>query len=99
MYEFFEAENIDYAIRLPANLADEIGYLLKPRGRATAARGAPLLRQLHLSGAELEHAAPRRGQGRGAPRRALPARRPYRHQLGAAGQAPSPSTTNTAPVR
>jgi Transposase DDE domain group 1 len=31
MYEFFEAENIDYAIRLPANLADEIGYLLKPR--------------------------------------------------------------------
>src|SRR6266536_2710777 len=33
-------------------------------GRVTAACGAPLLRQLQLSGAELEQAAPRRGQGR-----------------------------------
>ena len=66
-------------------------------GRPPAARGAPLLRQLHLSGAKLEQAAPRRGQGRVASRRAVPARRLYRHQLGAAGSSvSSPSTTSAA---
>jgi hypothetical protein len=44
-------------------------------GRATPAGSAALLRQLSLSGAELEQAAPRRGQGRMASGRALPARR------------------------
>ena len=48
--------------------------------RPTAARGAPLLRQLRLSGAELEQAAPRRGQGRVASGRLVPAGRFHRHQ-------------------
>jgi hypothetical protein len=56
IYEFLEAEGMDYAIRLPANrvLQDRIGYLLKRPVGATAARGAPLLRQFPLSGAELK---------------------------------------------
>ena len=49
--------------------------LAQAPGRATAARGAPLLRQLQLSGAELEQAALRRGQGRVASGRGVPARR------------------------
>jgi hypothetical protein len=65
IYEFLEAEGIGYAIRLPANrvLQDRIGYLLKRPRWATTARGATLLCQLLLSGAELEQVAPRRGQG------------------------------------
>jgi hypothetical protein len=66
IYEFIEAEGIVYTIRLPANsvVQDRIGYLLEAPGRATAARGALLLRQLQLSGAELEEAETCRGQGR-----------------------------------
>ena len=45
IYEFLEAEGIGYTIRLPANtvLQNRIGHLLAP-DRATATRGAPLLR-------------------------------------------------------
>ena len=57
--------------------------LAQAPGRATAARGAAVLRQLQLSGAELEQAAPRRRQGRMASGRAVPARRLHRHQPGA----------------
>ena len=69
IYEFLEAEGIGYTIRLPANtvLQNRIGHLLKPPDRATAARGAPLLRQFQLSGAELEEISARRGEGRVAP--------------------------------
>jgi hypothetical protein len=42
-----------------------------------------LLHQLPLPGAELEQAAPCRGQGRMASRRAIPAGRVHRHQSGA----------------
>jgi hypothetical protein len=64
IYEFLEAEGIGYTIRLPANtvLQNRIGHLLKRP--ATAARGAPLLRQFQLSGAELEEVPARRGEGR-----------------------------------
>jgi len=64
MYEFHEAERTSYTIRLPANsiLQKRIGYLLNAPGRATAAGSAPVLCQLPLSGAELDQAAPRRGQ-------------------------------------
>ena len=56
-------------------------------GRATAARGATLLRQLQLSGAELEKAAACPGEGRVPLRRALSSRRLYRHQPGADSRA------------
>ena len=89
IYEFLEAEGI----RIHDPAAGQSGLAGKHRlsaqapGRATAARGAPLLRQLQLSGAELEQAAPRRGQGRMASGRALSARRLHRHQPGAPGRA------------
>jgi Transposase DDE domain group 1 len=78
IYEFLEAEHVGYTIRLPAN-----SVLQGRPGRATAARGAPLLRQLQLSGAELEQTAPRCGQDRVASGRAVPARRLHRDQPGA----------------
>ena len=85
IYELLEAEGAGYAIRLPANqvLQDKIGHLLKrPVGRPPH-EVRRLLRQLPLSGAELEQAAPRRGQGRMAPGRVVSARRVHRHQPGA----------------
>ena len=61
VYEFLEAEDYKYAIRLPANrvLQERIGYLLKrPVGRPPN-HGAAILRQLQLSGrkAGASHAA------------------------------------------
>jgi hypothetical protein len=84
IYEFLEAEGIGYTIRLPANrvLQDRIGYLLK-----RPVRRAPLLRQLWLSGAELEEKPPGGSQGRVASGRTFPACRLHRHQSGAAGRA------------
>ena len=60
MHEFLEAEGMGYMIRLPAQsrLTGQDWTSAKVPGRATAARGAPLLCQLPLSGAELEQAAP-----------------------------------------
>jgi hypothetical protein len=52
--------------------------------RAATARGAPVLRQLQLPGAELEEIPPGGGEGRVASRRALSPRRLHRHQSGAA---------------
>src|SRR5262249_15182742 len=49
------------------------------RGSAPALRAA-LLRELPLPGAELEPVAPRRREGRVAPRRAVPPRRLHRHE-------------------
>jgi hypothetical protein len=67
IYEFLEGERMGYAIRLPANrVLDRISA--QAPGRATAARSAPLLRQLQLSGAELEEAEACCGEGRVAPR-------------------------------
>ena len=85
VYEFLEAEGASYAIRLAGQpgLAGQDRISAEAPGRATAARGTALLRQLPLSGAELEQAAPRRGQGRMASGRAVPARRLHRHQPGA----------------
>ena len=85
IYEFLEAEGMGYAIRLPANrvLQEKIGDLLKrPVGRPP--HEVRRLCQLRLSGAELEQAEACRGQGRVAPRRALPAGRLHRDQLCAA---------------
>ena len=64
LYELLEAEGIGYAIRLAAN------QVLTGADRASAdqtrwpaaEQAASVLRQLQLSGAELEQAAPRRGQ-------------------------------------
>jgi hypothetical protein len=56
--------------------------LAQAPGWATTARGAPLLCQFRLSGAELEQVAPRCGQGRMASGRVVPVRRVYRHQPG-----------------
>jgi hypothetical protein len=69
IYEFLDAEGMGYAIRLPANriLQDKIGPAQEP-GRSTVARGAPLLSQLQLSGAELEEAPPSGGESRVASR-------------------------------
>jgi hypothetical protein len=89
MYEYLEAEGIGYTIRLLANdvLQRQIGNLLtRPVGRPPH-EVRPLLRQLHLAGAELEQAAPRRGQSRMASGRALPVRRLYRDQSCAACRA------------
>src|SRR4051812_7185171 len=56
MYEYLDAEGIGYAIRLPAKpgLAGQDRILAQAPRWATTARGAPLLCQLRLSGAELE---------------------------------------------
>src|SRR6516165_2537693 len=63
-------------------------------GRATAARGATLLPQLQLSGAELEKAEACRGKGRMACERALSPRQLYRRQPWRGRRsASSPSTT------
>jgi hypothetical protein len=48
----------------PANLNPRFVIQEVLFGRTTTARGAPLLRQLQLSGAELEEAETCRGQGR-----------------------------------
>src|SRR5438132_6355670 len=89
IYEFLEAEGIGYAIRLPANrgVAGQDRPPPQAPGGSTAAGGAPLLFQLQLPGRLMEPAATSGGQGRVAPRRALSARRLYRHQPGAAGRA------------
>ena len=69
IYEFLEAKGIGYTIRLPANNVCRTGSdTCSKRPVATAARGAPLLCQLRLSGEELEKAATCRGQGRVAPK-------------------------------
>jgi hypothetical protein len=63
VYEFLEAEGYKYTIRLPGNriLQKRIGYMLKrPVGRPN--HGPAILRQLQLSGAKLDDAAPRRCQ-------------------------------------
>src|SRR5271170_7633432 len=76
IYEYLEAERAGYTIRLPANSVSQnrIGYLLKrPVGRPP--HDVRPLRQLQVSGAELEEAASRRGQGRMASGRALSAGR------------------------
>ena len=64
LYELLEAEGIGYAIRLPANrvLQERIGHLLTRPGRPAAQEAAGVLRQLQLPGAELDQAAPGRGQ-------------------------------------
>ena len=89
VYEFLEAEGINYAIRLPANrvLQERIGYLLKrPVGRPPNE-----VRRSYASfsyqARKLDEAAPRRRQGRVASGRALSARRLHRHQPGAPGRA------------
>ena len=89
IYEFLEAEGIGYTIRLPANrvLQDRIGYLLKrPVGRPPHE-----VRRYYASfsyqAQSWKKAPPRRGQGRVASGRAVPARRLHRHQPGAAGRA------------
>jgi hypothetical protein len=85
VYELLEAEGASYTIRLPANqvLQDRIGYLLKrPVGRPPH-EVRRLLRQLLLPGAELEQAAPHRGQGRMASGRVVSKGWIHRHQPGA----------------
>ena len=87
IYEFLETEGIGYTIRLPANrvLQNRIGHLLKrPVGRPPH-EVRRYFASFSYQAQELEQAAPRRGQGRVAPGRAIPARRLYRHQSGAAG--------------
>jgi hypothetical protein len=58
LYEFLEGEGMGYAIRLPAksDLARKDWISAQAPGRATGARGPPLLCQLRLPGAELEKA-------------------------------------------
>ena len=78
----WKREGIGYAIRLPANpvLQEQIGHLLKrPVGRPPN-KPQVFYASFTLSGAELEQAAPCRGQGRVAPGRAVPAGRLHRHQ-------------------
>ncbi len=60
IYEFLEAEDFLYAIRLPKNqvLQESIGHLLTSTEPCAA-----LLRQLQLSGWKLGQEAARRGQG------------------------------------
>ena len=63
IYEFLEAEGFLFAIRLPKNpiLQESIAHLLtRPR---SAEPCAALLRQLQLSGGQLEQETPCRGQG------------------------------------
>ena len=66
VYEFLEPEGMGYAIRLPANrgLAGQDRLPAEAPCRATAARGAPLLRELRLSGAKLEESPEGCGKGR-----------------------------------
>src|SRR5439155_16063252 len=72
--------------------AGEPGAAEPDRAPPEAARGmaapfrAALLRQLPLSGAELEPGAPSRREGGVAPRRAVPARRLHRDQPASPGQ-------------
>jgi Transposase DDE domain group 1 len=89
IYEFREAEELGYTIRLPANrvLQDKIGYLLKrPVGRPPHE-----VRRYYASfsyqRSELEETAPGGGQGRVAPWRALSAGWLHRDQPGALGGA------------
>ncbi len=82
VYEFLEAEGFTYAIRLPAqsDTSTEDRLLAQAPCWASSERGPTVLRQLQLSGAKLEGGAPRGGEGRVAPRRALSARRLHRYQ-------------------
>ena len=89
VYEFLDAEQIKYAIRLPANrvLQDRIGYLLKrPVGRPPN-EVRRFNAQFRLSGWKLDQAAPGYRQSRVAPGRALSARWVRRHQPVAPGRA------------
>jgi hypothetical protein len=63
-------------VRLPANrvLQERIGYLLNHPGRPPVSRPT-ILRELHLSGWNVDKAAPYRRQGRMASGRTLSARR------------------------
>jgi Transposase DDE domain group 1 len=82
VYEFLEAEDYKYTIRLPANriLQERIGYLLKrPVGRP------PITVRRYYASFSYQAASwtmPRRvvAKGRVAPRRALSPRRLHRHQ-------------------
>jgi hypothetical protein len=88
MYEFLEAEDMGYTIRLPANrvLQDKIGYLLKRQ----VGRPPHEVRRYYASFGYQAQSwnKPRRAcQGRLASWRALPARRLHRHQPGATSRA------------
>jgi hypothetical protein len=66
LYTFLDAEGFKYAIRLPANrvLQQRIGPLLcRPVGRPSSQGRSPHLRQVPLSGEELDD-APRRVVGK-----------------------------------
>jgi hypothetical protein len=81
VYEFLEAEGYKYTIRLPANqVLQEHRPSAEAPSWASSHRSPALLRQLQLSGAKLEDAAPRGGEGRMASGRTLSARRLYRDQ-------------------
>ena len=67
--------------RLSLNRYRPHTFTRRTSGRTTATWGPPVLRQLYLSGSELEQAAPRRGQRRIASGRALPAHRLHHHNL------------------
>ena len=66
VYEFLEAEDFSYAIRLPANkvLQGSIADLLKTPRRQAAQGCAPVSCQLQLSGRDLGQTPPHRRQGR-----------------------------------
>ena len=87
VYEFREAEAYKYAIRLPANQILTIEDRISAQAPcwSSTERGAAVLRQLPPSGAKLEDTAPRGGQGRVAPGRALSPRWLHRHQRDQSG--------------
>jgi hypothetical protein len=84
IYELLEAEDIGYAIRLPAKLgpAGADRAPADPSSWPAVQEAAGVLRQLQRQGAELEQGPPGGGQSRVAPGRALPAGRLHRHQPG-----------------
>jgi hypothetical protein len=88
IYEFLEAEDFGYAIRLPTNhvLHGKIENLLQ-RPRVDHHLRCAATMPASLSSRIMEQAPTGGGKGRVAPGRALPAGRSHRHQPGAAGRA------------
>jgi hypothetical protein len=85
VYEFLEAEGswLHDPTTSQSCLAGQDWTLAQAPGWTAASGSAPILRQLPLSGTELEQALARHGQGRMASGRAVPTHRLHRHQPGA----------------